>query len=38
MGEIADRYRRVADRFTERAREVPDGAWDNPSPCEGGRS
>lgn len=35
MSEIADRYRRVAARFTQRANEVPDGAWDNPAPCEG---
>jgi uncharacterized protein (TIGR03086 family) len=35
MGEIADRYRKVAGDFTERARAVPDGAWDNPAPCEG---
>src|SRR5436190_14253956 len=33
--EIADRYRRVADRFTDRVKEVPPGAWDNPAPCEG---
>ena len=35
MSEIADRYRRVAGRFTERVSEVPDGAWENPAPCEG---
>lgn len=35
MSEISDRYRRVAGRFTERADEVPDGAWDLPAPCEG---
>ena len=35
MSEIAERYRRVADRFTERVHEVPDAAWDNPAPCEG---
>jgi uncharacterized protein (TIGR03086 family) len=35
MGEIADRYRKVAGDFTERAKAVPDGAWDNPAPCEG---
>ncbi|MGH9158306.1 MAG: TIGR03086 family metal-binding protein [Acidimicrobiales bacterium] len=33
--EIADRYRRVAHRFTQRAAEVPEGAWGNPAPCEG---
>jgi uncharacterized protein (TIGR03086 family) len=35
MSEIADRYRRVAGRFTARADEVPAGAWENPAPCEG---
>lgn len=35
MTEIADRYRRVADRFTERVDEVPAGAWERPAPCEG---
>src|SRR2546423_3566019 len=33
--EIADRYRRVADRFTDRVKGVPPGAWENPAPCEG---
>lgn len=31
----AERFRRVAGRFTDRAREVPPDAWDNPAPCEG---
>jgi uncharacterized protein (TIGR03086 family) len=35
MSETADRYRRVAARFTVRANEVPEGAWENPAPCEG---
>ncbi len=35
MSEIAYRYRRVAARFGQRVREVPDAAWDNPAPCEG---
>ena len=35
MSEIAERYRRVAGRFTERAHEVPDAAWDQPAPCDG---
>lgn len=35
MDEIADRYRRVAGRFTQRAHEVTPDAWDNPAPCEG---
>jgi uncharacterized protein (TIGR03086 family) len=33
--ELAERYRRVAGGFTERALAVPVGAWDNPAPCEG---
>ena len=32
---IADRYRRVAGRFTEVVDAVPDDQWDAPSPCEG---
>lgn len=35
MSEIAERYRTVAGQFTRRVEAVPDGAWDNPSPCEG---
>jgi hypothetical protein len=35
MSEVAERYRKVAGRFTRRAREVPADAWDNPAPCEG---
>lgn len=35
MSEIAERYRRVAGQFSRRVGEVPAGAWDNPSPCEG---
>lgn len=35
MSETADRYRRVAGRFTERAREVAPEAWGNSAPCEG---
>jgi uncharacterized protein (TIGR03086 family) len=35
MSEIADRYRRVAGRFTDRVHEVPPDAWDRPAPCEG---
>jgi uncharacterized protein (TIGR03086 family) len=35
MSEISDRYRNVAARFTETARSVPEGAWDQPAPCEG---
>ena len=32
---IADRFRAVGGTFTETAQRVPDGAWDNPAPCEG---
>jgi uncharacterized protein (TIGR03086 family) len=34
MTEISDRYRHVAEGFTERATSVPAEAWDRPSPCE----
>lgn len=33
--EIADRYRRLAGRFTEVVDAVPDNRWNSPSPCEG---
>jgi uncharacterized protein (TIGR03086 family) len=35
MTEIADRYAKVADTFTQRAKAVPADAWDRPAPCEG---
>jgi uncharacterized protein (TIGR03086 family) len=35
VSEISERYRRVAAQFTARVSAVPDGAWDNPAPCEG---
>ncbi len=35
MSEEAERYRRLAAQFTERVRQVPPDAWDNPAPCEG---
>lgn len=35
MAEIAERYRTIARQFTRRAQAVPDGAWDNPTPCAG---
>ena len=35
MSKISERYRRVAAQFTQRVEAVPDGGWDNPSPCEG---
>jgi uncharacterized protein (TIGR03086 family) len=35
MSEISERYRNVAGQFTQRVTAVPDGAWDNPAPCDG---
>ena len=35
MSEIAERYRRVAGRFTDRVNEVADASWERPAPCEG---
>lgn len=35
MSEIADRYRRVAQQFTDRAQRVPDDAWGQAAPCAG---
>lgn len=35
MGEIADRYRRIAAQFSQRVDGVPDGRWDDPAPPEG---
>jgi uncharacterized protein (TIGR03086 family) len=35
MDDIADRYRRVAGGFTDRARRVPPDGWERPAPCEG---
>jgi uncharacterized protein (TIGR03086 family) len=35
MTDIADRYRKVAGRFTRTAAAVPPTAWENLSPCEG---
>lgn len=34
-GTPAERFRRVAGRFTDRVAEVPDDAWSNPAPCDG---
>ena len=31
----AERFRRMAGRFTDRVHEVPSDAWDNPEPCAG---
>ncbi|GAC1440913.1 MAG: maleylpyruvate isomerase family mycothiol-dependent enzyme [Mycobacteriales bacterium] len=33
MTEVADRYARVADRFTAVLRGCPSGGWNHPSPC-----
>lgn len=35
MSVIAERYRKVAGQFTQRAKSVPAGAWESPAPCEG---
>jgi len=35
MEDVADRYRRLSARMTERIAAVPDDAWSNPSPCAG---
>jgi len=35
MSDIAERYRRVAGRFTARVNEVPEAAWEHPAPCDG---
>jgi uncharacterized protein (TIGR03086 family) len=35
MNDIAERYGRIAQRFTDRATEVPDGGWGLASPCDG---
>jgi uncharacterized protein (TIGR03086 family) len=35
MTEIAERFRRVAEGLTTTIAAVPDGAWDDPSPCDG---
>jgi uncharacterized protein (TIGR03086 family) len=34
MSEVSDRYRRVAGKFTETTRAVPEGAWDDQTPCD----
>jgi uncharacterized protein (TIGR03086 family) len=35
MSDIAERYARITDQFTDRVRGVAPEDWDNPSPCEG---
>ena len=34
MSDLLDRYRHLADGFTARVEAVPEGAWDNASPCD----
>jgi uncharacterized protein (TIGR03086 family) len=34
-GTTAERFRRVAGRFSDRVNEVPATAWSNPAPCAG---
>jgi uncharacterized protein (TIGR03086 family) len=34
-GTAAERFRRVAGRFSDRVAEVPDAMWSNPAPCAG---
>jgi uncharacterized protein (TIGR03086 family) len=34
MSDLLDRYCRLADGFTARVEAVPEGAWDNSSPCD----
>lgn len=33
MGEIADRYRRLAEAFTTKVEKVPDDRWTSATPC-----
>ncbi len=35
MSAIADHYRRLAGNFSDTVDAVPDGRWDDPSPCDG---
>lgn len=35
MTESSDHYRWVSATFTQRVKEVPADAWENPAPCEG---
>ena len=35
MNEISERFRKVAGQFTARVASVPEGAWNNPAPCDG---
>jgi uncharacterized protein (TIGR03086 family) len=33
--EISERYRRLSGLFLDKIKEVPGGAWDDPTPCTG---
>ncbi len=35
MSQYSERYDTVATQFTKRVTAVPDGAWENPAPCDG---
>jgi uncharacterized protein (TIGR03086 family) len=35
MRDVPDRYRALSAAFTATVEDVPDDAWDDPSPCEG---
>lgn len=35
MSAYSERYSKIAGQFERRVNDVPDAAWDNPSPCEG---
>ncbi|HEV2759748.1 MAG TPA: TIGR03086 family metal-binding protein [Acidimicrobiales bacterium] len=35
MSQSAERYRKIAGQFTDRVRNVPVGAWDDPAPWAG---
>ncbi len=35
MEEITERYTRIANQFTDRARQVPPDSWNDDSPCPG---
>ena len=35
MSAISEHFARVTGEFTQRARAVPDAAWDNVAPCDG---
>jgi uncharacterized protein (TIGR03086 family) len=35
MTEMSDHFRWVSAEFTQRVKDIPADAWDNPAPCEG---